>query len=126
MYPGETALAFFTAKNRTDRPITGIATYTVLPYEAALYFNKIQCFCFEEQRLNAQEEIDMPVNMRNPLPLPNTFGKYFTNISTAIGFLLRRSGVFGGSSTREGQHNHFVLYVLRGEAGLRIANAKIC
>lgn len=61
VYPGETALAFFTAKNRTDRPITGIATYTVLPYEAALYFNKIQCFCFEEQRLNAQEEIDMPV-----------------------------------------------------------------
>jgi cytochrome c oxidase assembly protein subunit 11 len=38
-----------------------LATYTILPFEAALYFNKIQCFCFEEQRLEPNEEVDMPV-----------------------------------------------------------------
>eukprot|EP00047_Mylnosiga_fluctuans_P001001 m.208613 g.208613 ORF g.208613 m.208613 type:complete len:212 (+) comp10132_c1_seq11:408-1043(+) len=59
--PGETALAFFTAQNPTDEAITGISTYNVLPYEAGQYFNKIQCFCFEEQRLNPHEEVDMPV-----------------------------------------------------------------
>lgn len=59
--PGETALAFFKAKNNTNRPIIGIATYTIVPYDAALYFNKIQCFCFEEQRLEPGEEVDMPV-----------------------------------------------------------------
>lgn len=59
--PGETALAFFTATNKTDQPITGISTYNVLPFEAGPYFNKIQCFCFEEQRLEANEEVDMPV-----------------------------------------------------------------
>ncbi|VDN98261.1 unnamed protein product [Rodentolepis nana] len=59
--PGETALAFYTAKNPTSKPIIGIATYTVLPTEAAKYFNKIQCFCFEEQRLNPGEEVDLPV-----------------------------------------------------------------
>lgn len=59
--PGETALAFFKAKNMTSRPIIGIATYTILPYDAGLYFNKIQCFCFEEQRLEPNEEVDMPV-----------------------------------------------------------------
>jgi cytochrome c oxidase assembly protein subunit 11 len=59
--PGETSLAFFRAKNLTDRPIIGIATYTILPYDAGLYFNKIQCFCFEEQRLEPNEEVDMPV-----------------------------------------------------------------
>lgn len=59
--PGETALAFYRAKNPTDKPIIGISTYNVVPFEAGQYFNKIQCFCFEEQRLNPQEEVDMPV-----------------------------------------------------------------
>lgn len=61
VYPGETALAFYTAKNPTDVPITGISTYNVIPFEAGQYFNKIQCFCFEEQRLNPHEKVDMPV-----------------------------------------------------------------
>lgn len=55
--PGETALAFYTACNPTDKPVTGIATYNVIPFEAGLYFNKIQCFCFEEQRLNPHEQV---------------------------------------------------------------------
>ncbi|KAM8946570.1 cytochrome c oxidase assembly protein COX11, mitochondrial [Pelodytes ibericus] len=59
--PGETALAFYRAKNSTDQPVIGISTYNVIPYEAGQYFNKIQCFCFEEQRLNPHEEVDMPV-----------------------------------------------------------------
>lgn len=59
--PGETALAFYRARNLTDHSIIGIATYNILPFEAALYFNKVQCFCFEEQRLEPNEEVDMPV-----------------------------------------------------------------
>lgn len=59
--PGETALAFYTATNPTDEAITGVSTYNVVPYEAGQYFNKIQCFCFEEQRLNPHEQVDMPV-----------------------------------------------------------------
>lgn len=61
LVPGETALAFYTAKNMTDKPITGVATYNVYPPQSGVYFNKIQCFCFEEQRLKPHEEIDMPV-----------------------------------------------------------------
>ncbi|XP_055856297.1 cytochrome c oxidase assembly protein COX11, mitochondrial [Episyrphus balteatus] len=59
--PGETALAFYTARNPTDLPVIGISTYNVIPFEAGAYFNKIQCFCFEEQQLNPHEEVDMPV-----------------------------------------------------------------
>lgn len=56
--PGETALAFYTAKNPTDHTVTGISTYNVIPFEAGAYFNKIQCFCFEEQQLNPHEEVN--------------------------------------------------------------------
>jgi cytochrome c oxidase assembly protein subunit 11 len=59
--PGETALAFYTVNNPTDKAILGVATYNVFPPKAGLYFNKIQCFCFEEQRLGPHEEVDMPV-----------------------------------------------------------------
>lgn len=59
--PGETALAFYTATNKSDEDIIGVATYSVTPGQVAPYFSKIQCFCFEEQRLNARETVDMPV-----------------------------------------------------------------
>ncbi|XP_002977639.2 cytochrome c oxidase assembly protein COX11, mitochondrial [Selaginella moellendorffii] len=59
--PGESSLAFFTAENLSSEPITGVSTYNVVPMQAAVYFNKIQCFCFEEQRLQPGEKIDMPV-----------------------------------------------------------------
>lgn len=59
--PGETALAFYTATNTSDEDIIGVATYSVTPGQVAPYFSKIQCFCFEEQRLNAGETVDMPV-----------------------------------------------------------------
>ncbi|PGH23460.1 hypothetical protein AJ80_02413 [Polytolypa hystricis UAMH7299] len=59
--PGETALAFYTATNKTEDDIIGVATYSVTPAQVSPYFSKIQCFCFEEQRLNAGETVDMPV-----------------------------------------------------------------
>ena len=61
MLPGETALAFYTATSKSDEDIIGVATYSVSPGQVAPYFSKIQCFCFEEQRLNAGETVDMPV-----------------------------------------------------------------
>lgn len=59
--PGETALAFYTAFNPRQTAVTGVSTYTVQPVEAGIYLNKIQCFCFEEQRLNPKEQVDLPV-----------------------------------------------------------------
>ena len=61
LHPGQTALAFYSAKNMANRELNGIATYNIVPARAALYFNKIQCFCFEEQRLGPKEEVEMPI-----------------------------------------------------------------
>ncbi|KAJ6260226.1 hypothetical protein Dda_4450 [Drechslerella dactyloides] len=59
--PGETALAFYTATNKSKEDIVGVATYSVTPAQVAPYFSKIQCFCFEEQKLLSGEAVDMPV-----------------------------------------------------------------
>lgn len=58
---GETGLAFYKAINNGDRPYIGTASFNVTPQKAGRYFNKIECFCFTEQRLNPGQEIDMPV-----------------------------------------------------------------
>jgi cytochrome c oxidase assembly protein subunit 11 len=58
---GEEAIAFYEAKNTSDRPIVGTATFNVQPDRAAPYFNKLQCFCFTEQVLAPGESVRMPV-----------------------------------------------------------------
>lgn len=61
VYPGDTALTFFVVSNTANEAKSGIFTYHIQPAKAGIYFNKIQCFCFEEQRLKAGETIEMPV-----------------------------------------------------------------
>ena len=58
---GETGLAFFVAENRGEAAMVGTATFNVTPQSAGSYFNKIDCFCFEEQYLRAGESAELPV-----------------------------------------------------------------
>ena len=58
---GARDMAVFTAKNLTGKPITGRASFNVEPEQAAVYFNKVQCFCFTEQTLQPGQEVRMPV-----------------------------------------------------------------
>lgn len=59
---GENGLASYRVTNTSDRAIVGTATFNVTPEQAGIYFNKLACFCFTEQRLEPGQSVDMPVS----------------------------------------------------------------
>jgi cytochrome c oxidase assembly protein subunit 11 len=59
---GEPGLAYYRARNLSDKAIVGAAVYNVTPFKAGYYFDKMQCFCFNEQRLEPGESMDMAVS----------------------------------------------------------------
>lgn len=59
---GENTLAFYRATNRSDRALVGSASFNVSPDIAGSFFNKLECFCFKEQRLEPGETVEMPVS----------------------------------------------------------------
>ncbi|SDD31255.1 cytochrome c oxidase assembly protein [Ruegeria marina] len=84
---GETGLAFYEAYNPTDRPVAGQASYNVAPYSAGGYFDKIACFCFEEQVLQPGERVQMPVSFFvDPEIVNDRDGKYVHTITLSYTF----------------------------------------
>lgn len=84
---GESGLAFYEAYNPTDRPIAGSASYNVTPYQAGGFFNKIQCFCFEEQVLQPGERVQMPVTFYvDPEIVDDRDGKHIHTITLSYTF----------------------------------------
>ena len=59
---GEQKLAFYRATNEESDPSIGVATFNVTPMKAGKYFSKIDCFCFNEQRLEPGQSVDMPIS----------------------------------------------------------------
>jgi cytochrome c oxidase assembly protein subunit 11 len=58
---GETGLAFYEVRNTSDRPVTVVATYNVTPHKTGIYFQKLECFCFQERVIPAGEAMELPV-----------------------------------------------------------------
>jgi len=61
VHPGEQREVFFRAVNRSSETVTGSAIYNVTPTKTGVYFDKLQCFCFNAQRLGPGESRDMGV-----------------------------------------------------------------
>jgi cytochrome c oxidase assembly protein subunit 11 len=61
VHPGEQREVFFRATNRAAETVTGTATYNVTPTKTGIYFDKLQCFCFNAQQLGPGESRDMGV-----------------------------------------------------------------
>ena len=58
---GENGLAFYKVKNNSDRAVTAVATYNVTPHKVGPYFQKLECFCFQDRTLQPGEEMELPV-----------------------------------------------------------------
>ncbi len=84
---GETGLAFYEAHNPLDVPIAGQASYNVTPYEAGVFFDKIECFCFTEQVLMPGETVMMPVSFFvDPAIVDDREGQYVHTITLSYTF----------------------------------------
>ncbi|MFW5432711.1 MAG: cytochrome c oxidase assembly protein [Methylophilaceae bacterium] len=70
VYPGEIKLTSYTAKNNGKEAVKGVAVPSITPEVAALYFKKIECFCFNQQTLAAGEVKNMPVRFYVSPDLP--------------------------------------------------------
>lgn len=58
---GQTATVFFKVTNLSEREVAARAVYNVSPPQTGAYFDKIACFCFNEQHLGPHQTIEMPV-----------------------------------------------------------------
>lgn len=58
---GDVVTANYTVTNLAARTTLGLASYNVAPQTAGIYFQKINCFCFTEQRLGPGEKREMSV-----------------------------------------------------------------
>ena len=61
VHPGKAYQTIFFVKNNSNRAITGQAIPSVAPFAAANHFIKTECFCFNNQTLQAGEALEMPV-----------------------------------------------------------------
>lgn len=59
---GQQGLVFYQAHNLATYATAGVATFNVTPLQAGQYFNKVQCFCFNEQWLDPDAKVDMGVS----------------------------------------------------------------
>jgi len=59
---GEQMVVNYVAKNNSDKPIVGMATFNVTPQALGAYFNKIECFCFTDTYIEPGGTLEMPVS----------------------------------------------------------------
>lgn len=86
VHPGELSEAIFVAENRSSQLVIGQAIPSVAPPQASLYFNKAECFCFNEQPLQPGERQEMAVRFVVDSELPEkiktlTLSYTFFNVS---------------------------------------------
>jgi cytochrome c oxidase assembly protein subunit 11 len=70
VHPGQIETTSYYAKNNATKAITGVAVPSITPELAALYFKKVECFCFKQQGLAPNESKEMPLRFYVSADLP--------------------------------------------------------
>lgn len=70
VHPGDLKQVNFYVTNTTDRRMVGQAVPSVVPAQAAQYFHKTECFCFNSQVLEPGETMEMPMRFIVDRELP--------------------------------------------------------
>jgi cytochrome c oxidase assembly protein subunit 11 len=61
VHPGEMAQVMYEVVNTQSRSIDAQAIPSYAPQQASAHFKKVECFCFQQQTLKANEAKQMPV-----------------------------------------------------------------
>ena len=84
---GENMLAIYKVTNHSSVAQVGSATFNVTPEQAGAFFNKVQCFCFTEQKLEAGESVEMPVSFYvDPAIVDDNDGRHVRSITLSYTF----------------------------------------
>lgn len=84
---GENILTYYVAENKSNEPLTGHATFNVVPHAAGQYFSKIECFCFKDQTLAPGQKVNMPISYYiDPAILDDPEMKNVTTITLSYTF----------------------------------------
>ena len=82
LHPGELVTVNFKITNPSNHSITGQAIPSYAPLQASGFLKKIECFCFEQQVLEAKETRDFPIVFLLDPELP----KEISNITMSYTF----------------------------------------
>jgi cytochrome c oxidase assembly protein subunit 11 len=99
---GEMNVTDYYARNRAAQAVTGQAVPSVAPGYAARYLHKVECFCFSQQRLDAGEELRMPVRFYVGDDLPDeirTLTLSYTLYPVATAQAVTSSARLGGAES---------------------------
>jgi cytochrome c oxidase assembly protein subunit 11 len=70
VHPGEPTVVSYFAENTTNKDMVGQAIPSLVPFKAANYFHKTECFCFNQQPLQAGKSAELGLSFIVDIDIP--------------------------------------------------------
>ncbi len=91
VHPGQIYRVDFHARNRSHAEVTGQAIPSVAPWQATPYFSKLECFCFNKQKLDGSQKAIMPLQFMVSTELPQEIN----SLTLSYNFMRLKEGESG-------------------------------